>query len=349
MRLKCQHDSLAGKCAARSLQYRIHLDRMVAVVIDQRKRAAGRNGNFTVTLESPPDTRKARKCCGNVCVVDASLARDGNRRERIQHIVIAGEIEFDVENLFVATAHGGEFHHAVRGANIYRAQVHILTHAVGQHRLGEARQDFADVGIVGTQHRQTIKRQVLQEFHECRLKLAEVVRVGIHMVLIDIGDHRHDRLQVQKRCIGLICLGHQILALAEPGVGADGIQASANHAGRIQPRFAKHMGNQGGRRGLAVGACNGNTQFEAHQFGEHHGARNNRHACVLGCHHFRIVGLHCARGDYHVGAGNVAGNVPGHHLRAECPQALDDMGLGKVRAADGVAEIDQHLSNAGHA
>jgi hypothetical protein len=65
---------------------------------------------------------------------------------------------------------------------------------------------------------------VAEELDEGALQLLEVLAVGLHMVGVDVGDHRDHRLQVEERRVRLVGLGHEELALAEARVGADGIE-----------------------------------------------------------------------------------------------------------------------------
>ena len=52
-------------------------------------------------------------------------------------------------------------------------------------------------------------------------------------------------------------------------------KASADHAGRIEPASPSTCAMTGGG-GLAVRARHGNALLEAHQLGQHHGARHHR-------------------------------------------------------------------------
>ena len=113
--------------------------------------------------------------------------------------------------------------------------------AVGEHRLGDQRQDLAHVRIVGAQHRGAVERQVLQELRERLLELREVVLVGIHVVGVDVGDHRDHRLQVQERGVGLVGLDDDEVAGAEARVGAGGVEAPADDEGRVEPASASTL------------------------------------------------------------------------------------------------------------
>jgi hypothetical protein len=65
--------------------------------------------------------------------------------------------------------------------------------------------------------------------------------------------------------------------------------------------------------------------------------------------HFGVVLGHRARHDDDVGFAEVGGRVTLADLRAERAQALGHRRELEIRAAHGVAEIQQHFGDAGHA
>ena len=70
---------------------------MVTVIVDQRVRAAALDGHFAVPLEAPAHAAKLRERLGNRRIPDAGFAADRDRGERIQHVVLACEIELGRE------------------------------------------------------------------------------------------------------------------------------------------------------------------------------------------------------------------------------------------------------------
>ena len=69
--------------------------------------------------------------------------------------------------------------------------------------------------IVGAQDRDAVERHAVQEVDEGLLELREIVPVGLHVVGVDVGDHRHHRQQVQERRVGFVGLDHDVVAAAE--------------------------------------------------------------------------------------------------------------------------------------
>ncbi len=98
-----------------------------------------------------------------------------------------------------------------------------------------------------------------------------------------------------------------------------------------------------------MGAGDGDTALQAHQFGEHFGAPHHRDAQRARLHQFRIVALD-GRGHHHdTGAGHIVGGMADGDGNALVAQPLDVGALGDVGAAHRVAEIVQHLGDPAHA
>jgi len=79
--------------------------------------------------------------------------------------------------------------------------------------------------------------------------------------------------------------------------------------GRVLAAFGEDAGDEAGRGRLAVRAGDRDGIAEAHQLPEHLGARHHRNACLQRRPHFRVVARHRARGDHHIGAGDVGRRV----------------------------------------
>ena len=97
MRLEGEHDAAAGPALAGGLDRRGDLGRVMAVVVDERD--ACRCAVATVAEELQPalDALEAGERALDRAVVDLELGRDGDRRERIQHVVPARQVERDVQ------------------------------------------------------------------------------------------------------------------------------------------------------------------------------------------------------------------------------------------------------------
>ena len=155
--------------------------------------------------------------------------------------------------------------------------------------------------------------------------------IGVHVVGIDIGHHRHDRIQVQKRCIRFISLHHDVVTGTEFGIRTSTDESPANHESGVEIGGCQHTGDQTGGGGFAMRTCNGNALFQTHQLGQHHGARHHRHEFLMGRHHFRVVRLHGRGCDHRASTGNVRrimtdlGANP-HGLQASKHWTISDVG-----------------------
>ena len=186
------------------------------------------------------------------------------------------------------------------------AQLRVVGEAVGDDRLRDRRRDRAHVGVVDAQHGDAVERQPLREVDEGALQPREVVAVGLHVVGVDVGDHREHRRQVQERCVGLVGLGDQEVALAEARVGVGRQQPAADHERRIEPAFGEHRCDEARRRRLAVRAGDGDALLQAHQLGQHQRARHDRDAALARGRDLGVVRRDRGRHDDRVGAGDVA-------------------------------------------
>jgi hypothetical protein len=92
VRLEGQHQAPAGEGAARGGQRRRHFDRVVAVVIDQREAAAGRQGHLAIALEAAADALEFGERLDDRGVGDLHLGGDGDGGQRIQDVVQPGRL-----------------------------------------------------------------------------------------------------------------------------------------------------------------------------------------------------------------------------------------------------------------
>ncbi|MCY1520553.1 hypothetical protein D9M68_553350 [compost metagenome] len=347
VRLVDHHQAPFRPAAAHGLDHRRDFARVVAVVVDQHH-AAAVDLQFAVHLEAPADALEAGQALDDGLVGNALVGGDDDGRQGVQHVVQARHVHRDIQRRALGAQHGEEGTHAFL-ADVDRADVGVLAETVGDHRARHLRQDLAHHRVVHAHHRQTVERQVVQELDEGLLQLVEVAAVGAHVVGVDVGHHRHHRLQVQEAGVALVGLGHQVAAGAELGVGAGRVQAAADDEGRVEAAGGEHRGDQAGGGGLAVGAGDGDAVAVAHQLGEHFRARHHRQATFEGGGDFRVGLVHGAGDDQHVGAIGVFRAMADEYLRAELLQALGHRRGLEVGAGDFVAEVQQHFGDAAHA
>ena len=169
------------------------------------------------------------------------------------------------------------------------------------------------------------------------------------MIGIDVGDHRDQRIQAQEAAVAFVGFGHQPLAAAQARIGAGGEQLAADDEGRIDAALAQHARGQRRGGGLAVRAGHGDAAAEAHQLGQHLGARHDRDALRARFHQFGVVVLDRAGHDHAIGAQHVGRGMAAMHGGAQLGQAARDRVVGVIRTRHLVAERAQHLRYTAHA
>ena len=155
--------------------------------------------------------------------------------------------------------------------------------------------------------------------------------------------------QLQKRAVALVGFGDQVLRLSEARVRSHGVDAAADHHGRIEAARGQHGCHHRSRRRLAVHAGDGDAVLQPHQLGQHFGALNHRNVQLVGFGDFGILRGNRGTGDHHFGAGDVFGAMSLKDRGAQTGQPLRHGGTLQVGAGNFVAEIEQHLGNAAHA
>ena len=171
-----------------------------------------------MALKAPPNAAELTQGLGNRGIVNPQLIGNGNSGQRVLHVVPTGQIEGNGERRRIALPLDLERHGGAVSLYIDRAHLSVTRKTVGNDRLRYERNDFAYMTIIHTEHRGTVERQVLQESDKGLPQAREIVLISLHVVSIDIGDDRHDRLQVQKRGIRFIGFDHNEFARPETGV-----------------------------------------------------------------------------------------------------------------------------------
>ena len=136
------------------------------------------------------------------------------------------------------------------------------------------RDDGLHVGLVETKHRRAVKRDAIHELREDVLNLLER-GVMVEMFAIDGGHHGDDRREQKERAVALVRFDDHIFAAAQARRGAGVIDAAAHDEGGVEAGRAQDRGDHGCGGGLAMRAGHRDAVFQAHQFGQHLGARND--------------------------------------------------------------------------
>src|SRR5690349_14347578 len=143
------------------------------------------------------------------------------------------------------------------------------------------------VGLIQAKNRGTIKRNAIDELHECILNIFQR-GILIQMLAVDRGHNRHHWSQQQEAAVTFVRLNHEEFALAEPRRGAGLIHAPADHKRRIQMRRGKHGRNDRSRGRLSVRSSHRNAVLQAHQLSQHLRTRDNRNLFLMRFDHLWI-------------------------------------------------------------
>src|SRR5271156_4839615 len=115
------------------------------------------------------------------------------------------------------------------------------------------------------------------------------------------------------------------------------IDAAADDEGGIKSGGVEHGRDHGSGGGFAVRSGHGDAVFQAHELGQHFGARDHRNFQVVRFEEFDVVGFH-GRGNYdHVRARNVGRFVAFENGRAHFAQTFGDRRKFLIGAGNGIA------------
>ena len=129
---------------------------------------------------------------------------------------------------------------------------------------GCIREQPARTLVLDATDQRTIRREEVDETFEGTPHVGEGWE-AIRMVVFEIRDHFHAREQAEEHVVVLVGLGHEVCTIACVCVHAEVCGNATNDEGRIQAKFGECPGGHGGRRGLAVGAGDGDADLAGHQ------------------------------------------------------------------------------------
>ena len=115
------------------------------------------------------------------------------------------------------------------------------------------------------------------------------------------------------------------------------------------PPSREHTGSQGGGGGLAVRTGDRDAAVEAHQLGQHFGARHHRNALRARRQALHVVGLDGAGNHHHIGAIDMRRRMAFENGRAQGLQALGRLTVVLVRTADLITQGHHDFGDAAHA
>ena len=101
--------------------------------------------------------------------------------------------------------------------------------------------------------------------------------------------HGYDRSEEQKAAIAFVGFDDKIIATAKTRRGSCLIDSAADDKSGIEMRCGKYRCDKRSGGGFAVRSANRNAVFQAHQFGQHLGARNYGNLTFMGFGNFGIA------------------------------------------------------------
>ena len=211
-------DHLALARFARGAQHCRDLDRMVAVIVDDRHPVP-----LAGAGEAPPHAAEILQRLADHVVGDAELARDRDRGGGVERVVPPrhrqGEVLDLVHGLAGAVAeHDREARAAVDVVEIGEPNVGLQVLAIGDDApVGDLPDQELHHRMVGAHHREAVERHVLDEGTERLLHGLEGLEM-IEMLGVDVGDDGDVGRKLEEGAVGLVGLDHHQVAGAEPAL-----------------------------------------------------------------------------------------------------------------------------------
>ncbi|QTK78009.1 hypothetical protein AT6N2_C0037 [Agrobacterium tumefaciens] len=333
----------------RCLQHGLDLHRVVSVIVKNLHPIG-----FAGERETALDAAEGCKSLLDVGFRDAETIGNGDGSGRIRHVVAARHRQDEIlEGEHLAGAASADFHVEDRtraiDADIRKPHVGLRVLAVCDDlAVFDPADQRLNLGMIEAHDAETVERYVLDKLPERGAHGIEIA-VMVKMFGIDIGDDGDIGRQLQEGAVGFIRLHHHPLALTHACIGAVGIDDAAIDDGRVEIAGFQQRRDHGGRRGLAVGAANGDGVTEAHQLGQHFRTANDRQVLFPRRDEFRIALLDRSGNDHDFRITNIISGVADKYFDTLLTQTLHIGAFRLIRALHPVAEIVKHFGNAAHA
>jgi hypothetical protein len=320
------------------------LGRVMAVVVDDQHAAV-----LAVFLAAPAHAGAALEPLRDARERDLQLQAHGHGGQRVLQVVAAAQLQAKRTQLAAEGPDHGLLAVGVLddGAGI-GAHLGLARQPVCDRLALDQRQQRAHLRVVHAHHARAVERYAQQELLERRGQRFEV-GIVVDVFEVDVRHHRHCRRQVQERSVALVGLGHQVRPGAQHGARAHRPDLAADDHRRVQPAGLEDRGDQrrGGR--LAVAAGDRDPVLQAHQLGQHLGAADDRQARRARGHDLAVGLGHGRRTHDDIGAADVVRRMADVDARPQLLQPIGRRRPVQVAAADGEAEVQQHLGDAAHA
>src|SRR5690242_2272 len=175
-------------------------------------------------------------------------------------------------------------------------QIGLTGSSVSNDGALDAGNDGLDVWLVDAKNGGAIERHAIYELYESFLNVFER-SVLVEVFAVDGGDDSDNGREHEEAAVAFVGFDDKVFAFAQAGGGSGLIDAAADDKCGIEMSGGQNGGDHRSRRGFAVGPGDGDAVFQAHQFGEHFGARDNRNFHVVRFDDFGIVRLHRGGSD----------------------------------------------------
>lgn len=227
-------DDPAARALARRRQHRADLDRVVAVIVDDRGTC-----DLAHLGEAPLDPAELGETLLDRRIGNAQLQRHADRGERVLDIVAAGHRQFDIlDRAGRAVAIADDCLEPIAAGmrrDVHAPHIGARRKAIGHDPpVTDARDDRLHFGMIEAQQRRTVEGHVLDELDERRLHLLERA-IMVEMLGIDVGHDREGAVEPQEAAVALIRLDDHPVALAQPGIRAVLVDDPAVDHGRVHP------------------------------------------------------------------------------------------------------------------
>ena len=216
-----------------------------------------------------------------------------------------------------------------------QAEVGACRFAVGVDAAVDSVEHTAQQRVVEAGGGSAVEGYAVHEFDERAFDVGHVA-VAVHVLAVEVGDDGEDGRELEEAAVGFVGFGDEVLGGAEAGVGAEGVNPSADDHGGVEVAFAaarsEHGGDHAGGGGLAMHSGYGDSVFQTHQFGQHFRALDDGNLARPGFQDFGICGGDCRTGDYYIARRGVGGRVALVDDRAQAGEALCHRRPPQVRA-----------------
>ena len=347
MRLEDHHQASARPKLAHGGDGTAQFGGMVAVVVHQGDALAGdvAFGDLEASCDAPVLCQPAH----DGVIVDVLNVRHRDGRQRVLHVVTAGHRQGDLQ-ISAATENGAKRRHAgFDAAHRLRPTVGLAGEAVGDGAWLDVPYQIGGQGIVAIDDCRAVERQSIGEIHERAAQTFDILAVGVHVVLVDVGDDPADGTHMQKRSVAFVGFGDEVGAAPQLRVAAIGRDLAADGETGCQSGGLENTCRHARHGGLAVGAGNGDALSIAHQFGQHRAAPQHRNVASRRGGHFNVGGGDGARRHHHVGGVDGEFVVLVGNRSAQLGETLRRRRAHEIRTADGVALRQQQFGDAAHA